>query len=253
MDTTRLLSLDLRRDADQSKHERLRDHFLTELRAGRLKPGQAIPTEQYLMKTLGVARATIRQAMASLENDGLIRRVQGKGTFVEEGVRRKLKRGQDIFALVVPETREGFYPSLLHGFEVAASGIDYQTIVSNTENDVERQGNVVLQLIDKEVGGVAINTSDVRPTPAFQIRQLQKCGIPVVFCHRGVEGVAAPLLAIPFREIGRLEGEALVEYGHRRVAFFTTKGSQPSPISEGALRQALQAGGSDFSLESVYI
>lgn len=253
MDTTRLLALDLQRDSSQAKHERLRDHFISELRVGRLKPGQAIPTEQSLMETLGVARATIRQAMASLENDGLIRRVQGKGTFVEDDVRRKLKRGQDIFALVVPETREGFYPSLLHGFETAASGIDYQTIISNTDNDVERQGNVVLQLIDKEVGGVAINTSDIRPTPAFQIRQLQKHGIPVVFCHRGVEGVSAPLLEIPFREIGRLEGAALAEHGHRRVAYFTTKGSPSSELAQQGLRETLQLGGSDIPVESVYI
>ena len=87
---------------------------------GRLKPGQKLPSEHHLVRTLGMARTTIRQAMASLENDGLIRRVQGKGTFVEADARRKLHHGQDIFALVVPETLGGFYPSLLHGFEAAA-------------------------------------------------------------------------------------------------------------------------------------
>ena len=41
----------------------------------------------------------------------------------------------------------------------------------------------------------------------------------MVFCHRRVEGIAAPLLAIPFHEVGRLAGQALAERGHRRVAF----------------------------------
>jgi len=253
MNTMQQLAQSLHKDETEPKHERLKRYFVEELRVGRLKPGQAIPTEQSLMDTLGVARATIRQAMASLENEGLIRRVQGKGTFVEDDVRRKLKRGQDIFALIVPETREAFYPSLLHGFEVAASGIDYQTIICNTDNNVDQQGNIVLQLLDKEVGGVAINPCDGRQTPAFQIRQLQKHGIPVVLCHRGVEGVTAPLLALPFLQMARLEGDALVEHGHQRIAFFTTKGASTATVSLAGLRESLRKGGRDFSLEVVEI
>ena len=114
----RLLTLDLRHDSrGRPKHERLRDHLVDAMMSGRLTPGESLPSERQLAETLGVAYTTIRQAMASLENEGLIRRVQGKGTFVESDVRRKLKRGLDIFALVVLETHTGFYPSLLRGFE----------------------------------------------------------------------------------------------------------------------------------------
>ena len=103
---THLASLDLHEHSVQSKHQRLREHLVNQIAMGQLKPGQKLPSEHSLVRTLGVARTTIRQAMASLENEGLIRRVQGKGTFVETEVRRKLHRGQDIFALVVPETLE---------------------------------------------------------------------------------------------------------------------------------------------------
>ena len=116
-----LLTLDLRHEnSAQPKHERLKNHFLNEIAAGRLRPGQAIPSDRSLEKMLGIARMTVCQAMASLESEGLIRPVPGKGTFVEDDAGRRLKRGLDIFALVVPETRAGFYPSLLHGFDAAA-------------------------------------------------------------------------------------------------------------------------------------
>jgi GntR family transcriptional regulator, arabinose operon transcriptional repressor len=235
--STLVLSRHLER-SKQTKYERLREHFLGEMKAGRLKPGEMLPSEHCLMETMGVARATVRQAMASLEQDGLIRRVQGRGTFVDGDARRKLCRGQDIFALVVPETLEGFYPSLLHGFETAAGELHHQTIICSTDGSVERQADIILQLLDQKIGGVAINPTSPHPTPAYHVRQLQQQGIPVVFCHRGVEGVNAPLLAIPFHAVGRLAGETLAKQGHRRVAFFF---SHPSPAAV-AYREGLQEG-----------
>jgi GntR family transcriptional regulator of arabinose operon len=202
---------------------------------------------------LGIARTTIRQAMASLERDGLIRRVQGKGTFVEDDVRRRLHHGQDIFALVVPETLGGFYPSLLHGFEAAAGDVHHQTIICNTDNDLGRQADIVLQLLDKEVGGVAIVPTSLPTTPAHQVRQLQKRGIPVVFCHRRVEGIAAPLLAIPFHEAGRIAGHALAEQGHRRVAYISSHQSPVTSVSIDGLQAGLREGGCDFPAEMACI
>jgi GntR family transcriptional regulator, arabinose operon transcriptional repressor len=246
---TPLTSLDLHERSVQSKHQRLRDHLINQMATGRLKPGQRLPSEHFLVRTLGVARTTIRQAMASLENEGLIRRVQGKGTFVEAEVRRKLHCGQDIFALVVPETLGGFYPSLLSGFETAAGEVRHQTIICNTDNDVGRQADIVLQLLDKEVGGVAIVPASLTPTPAYQVRQFQKRGIPVVFCHRRVEGITAPLLAIPFYEAGRMAGAAFTGRGCRRVAFIASHRS----VTVSDCLEGLRAGGCEAPEELVCV
>ena len=50
--------------------------------SGKLKPDQAVPTEKELCHEFGVSRITVRQALLSLESDNLIRREQGRGTFV---------------------------------------------------------------------------------------------------------------------------------------------------------------------------
>jgi GntR family transcriptional regulator len=50
--------------------------------SGKLKPDQAVPTEKTLCQEFGVSRITVRQALLSLESDNLIRREQGRGTFV---------------------------------------------------------------------------------------------------------------------------------------------------------------------------
>jgi GntR family transcriptional regulator len=49
---------------------------------GEWKMGDQLPTLEALMSTYGVARSTLREALAQLEADGLIRRGRGTGTFV---------------------------------------------------------------------------------------------------------------------------------------------------------------------------
>ena len=223
----------------QPKYERLEGFLLAELTAGRLGPGDALPPESNLAGRFQIARHTVRKALSGLEQRGLIRRQQGKGTFVNDDVRARLRRGVDIFALVTPETRTGYYPSLLHGFETTCKTVENQAIICTTENDIDKQASTILQLMDKKVAGVAIVPATDPPTPTYQIRQLQERGIPVVFCHRRVEGVRAPLLALPFREVGQMAGEAFLRHGHRRVVMIS---SIPRHRFEGGFRESMESG-----------
>ncbi|MDZ4159592.1 MAG: GntR family transcriptional regulator [Anaerolineaceae bacterium] len=49
---------------------------------GATQPGERLPAEPELARQMGVSRATLREAMRTLESAGLIRRRQGVGTFV---------------------------------------------------------------------------------------------------------------------------------------------------------------------------
>lgn len=90
------------------------------------------------------------------------------------------------------------------------------------------------------------------PSPVYQVNMLQEHGIPVVFCHRRIQGVLAPLIAIPYLEIGRMAGRELVKLGHRRVAIYHVLPStimQPSPSSkdyETGLREVMREAGGDL-------
>ena len=64
-----------------SKHAQLRS-ILAELVETSLAPHAAIPPERKLMTRYGVSRSTVREAIRQLVEEGVLYRVQGKGTFV---------------------------------------------------------------------------------------------------------------------------------------------------------------------------
>ncbi len=250
------MKIDPSNEADASlsttpKHERLRAYLLNELSAGRLKPGDALPTELALADSAAVSRNTVRQALSGLERSGLIRRVRGCGTFVHESAMQRLKSGLDIFALVIPDTRGGFYPSLQRGFHESSAGLHNQVIVCDTDNDPFRQADALLQLIDKKIAGVAMVPTTSPATPAHQIRPLHERGIPIVFCHRRVEGIQAPLVSFSALEVGRRAGCAMLEKGHRRAAFFAIQRAGLSTQYERGLRDAMVEGGGELPAEFV--
>ena len=131
-------------DDGHLKYQRLKSHVVAELHAGRLKPGQPLPSEQQLATSLRIARTTVRRALGELERDGLIRRVSRKGTFIEEEIFDRLKRSQEIFALIVPQIHEAFYPSLLQSFEASAQEVHHQALVCSSARDVQKQSHIIL-------------------------------------------------------------------------------------------------------------
>jgi DNA-binding LacI/PurR family transcriptional regulator len=146
----------------------------------------------------------------------------------------------DVYALIVPELKSGLYASLQSGFQQEASTEHRQVLTCCSDNDVNQQGNQVLQLMDKRIMGVAMVPVGTSTTPPQHIRQLQTAGIPVVLLHRGVEGVKAPTLALSYEQVAEQAVEAMVAHGHRHIAaVFPAPGPATQRYEQG-LRQTLE-------------
>lgn len=65
------------------KHEALYHALRAEIGAS-LRPHDPLPSERELVTRFGVSRATVRQAVGRLEEEGLVYRAQGSGTFVAD-------------------------------------------------------------------------------------------------------------------------------------------------------------------------
>jgi GntR family transcriptional repressor for pyruvate dehydrogenase complex len=59
----------------------------TMIQAGQLKPGEKIPSQREFSQKFGISRASLREALLTLETLGLLKTEAGRGTFVTDASR----------------------------------------------------------------------------------------------------------------------------------------------------------------------
>ena len=62
-------------------YARVKQHLKDGLAVGRWEPGSLMPSESELVALFGVSRMTVTRALRELQNEGLVTRVQGLGTY----------------------------------------------------------------------------------------------------------------------------------------------------------------------------
>ncbi len=71
------------------------DKLFEMIKDGEFEQDSRLPTEPELAKIMGVSRTTLRQALALLQDDGIIKNIQGKGNFIiKSGA--KLEKGLEV-------------------------------------------------------------------------------------------------------------------------------------------------------------
>ena len=89
---------------------------------GDIKSGEQLPSEPELCRLFNVSRTVIRQALRGLENEGLIVRQKGRGTFVAEP-----KIGESLF-----QELTGFYQDMVKKGRTPVSKVLKQEIIPAT-------------------------------------------------------------------------------------------------------------------------
>lgn len=123
-----------------------------DIRSGRIKPGEKLPTEQEIVRMTGVSRTVVREAVAALRAEGLVVTRQGVGAFVTAAP------GQGMFKISTEEAnsleRVLQILELRIGMEVEAAGLaaaraDKESIARIARHQAEfsegaRNGDIVI-------------------------------------------------------------------------------------------------------------
>jgi GntR family histidine utilization transcriptional repressor len=71
-------------NATAAPYARVKHYLKRELAQGRWTPGALMPSEAELVAKFGVSRMTVNRAIRELQNEGLVERVQGAGTYAAQ-------------------------------------------------------------------------------------------------------------------------------------------------------------------------
>lgn len=137
-------------------HIQIQKKIRNEILSGRLKPGDKISNEIDLSKMFHVSRATVRQALQTLQTEGLVHRTPGRGTFVRPSPRIPQFYSNPEWPCVVfiqPSTWIGrilhpFYIRMLQGLKDTLTtkqfSLYYHPMASNSEHiDLARYPNAI--------------------------------------------------------------------------------------------------------------
>ena len=226
------------RIASASKPKLLKSALLGSLQSGNFRVGDRFPSEPELIARFGVSRATVREAIVSLEQDGWLKRLQGKGTFVNE--RPKTHRtiavvAPYLYASDSPDFRAGadVIPLLMQSLEHHARqwGASLSLYLDNMDVATEREN--LQSVIERELDGVLIVYIGGRANLDC-LRKLRSAGIPLVLIDRYVEEISADAVATDNR-LGAYEATLrFLELGLPTVDYITC------PIDSTTLRDRLQ-------------
>ena len=120
-------------------HEHVRQTLATRIADGTYPVGGMIPSEFELCKMFGVSRITVRQALSTLANDGLLIKQPGRGTFVREAQAKSAEPQTKTIGLILTNALGSFMSQLIHGVEAIARQSGYALSVAIAHDDPEQE------------------------------------------------------------------------------------------------------------------
>lgn len=196
-------------------HLQLLDELRHKIKSGLLKPHDRLPGEWELVETLNIGRATIQRAWQAAQDEGLIYRIVGKGTFVAEP---PSSNARGVIGFFMPEYRGTFAVNMLHGAERTLRQRGLRVQFASTDRSIEEENHLLRLLLDDGAAGCILVPA--RGGTAGRLLASPEFRLPVVLMDRPVNGVVLPCVCSNNYEGGLQVMEHLIGLGHRRIIFF---------------------------------
>ncbi|MEG0863987.1 MAG: GntR family transcriptional regulator [Clostridia bacterium] len=211
------------------------EYLKEQIRNGAFPEGR-LPTEVELAKQFFVSRITSKNALTKLAEEGLIVRIQGKGSFVRaESPHGKMlspvRPQRHCIALVMGGYTSSFGLDVLNGALNEAQQRSCHLVVDTTNNDQAYESRIVESLIKDGVEGLIVQPAHGE-LYSKQILNAIYSGYPVVMLDRAMQGIDAPFVGVDNCALSCMAVQKLLDEGHTDIALLAVADERSSSIRE---------------------
>ncbi|WP_274362886.1 GntR family transcriptional regulator [Paenibacillus thermotolerans] len=218
-------------------YKQIRDYVLDHITRMDWQPNDKIPSENELAAEFNVSRITIKNALKQLVEEGLIYRIQGKGSFVspkksgEEPIYKPAQYIDKTVAYLVPRSDNRFTANLLNGIENELSEAGYRLLFCETKDSQELEIKLLKQMVQIGVKGIIIY-------PAYsqiyneELLKLTLNNFPVVVVDRYIRGVETNYVCSDNVNGAYQAAKYLIELGHSKIGFVSTYAEGTTSIED---------------------
>ena len=203
---------------EKAKYIQLFEQLKKSILRGVYQNGQCLPGENEMAAQFGMSRQTVRQALSLLEQEGLIQRRQGSGTYVHRTEPRP-RRTWNV-GVIATYISEYIFPSILRGIEGELSDEGFFPLLFATRNQVDNERRILKECMEKRIDGLIVEgTKSALPNPNLPLyEKLQEMGIPVVFFNGYYPALRSCVsVTMDDRQGGFEAVQYLLAKGHRRI------------------------------------
>ncbi len=213
--------------------------FRTFLAQGEHPIGSALPGEHQLAADLGVSRPTLRQALAILEENGLVERRAGRGTYVSDPARPA--RDDRIrligFDAKLQAVSDDYYRRFLAGVQAGLGDVRHRLVMLEPE-EIRAGATGVDALVIMALG------SDDESALA----RIAAGGRPVLCFNRRPTASDLAFLSVDYRAEANAGTRALIAAGHTCLAYIGKMRGAKADRHAGFLAAARAAGAQTHQL-----
>lgn len=219
----------------QPLHVHIRDQFYGRIIAGELSPGDRLPTESQIMAQFNVSRGTVTRALRDLEQQGILSRRRGSGTFVKAVAQRHHKNLRHVTMFtpwVTDDQPPGFVLTQVHqALSRMCSQHDMllstQCLSARGDNLRDRMLNAAHSLLAKDVRTVLLCPCELAPEQMHWNRELtnvlREGGAKVILFDRDITPPPqrSELTLVCYDNVrgGAILTKHLYDQGYRRIAY----------------------------------
>ena len=156
-----------------------------QIEAKKLLPGQKLYSENELCQKFGMSRQTVRHALDILEEEDIVTRVRGSGTYIN-GTRQSVQDNRKVIAFITTYVDGYIFPKIMQGIEKKLFDNGFSIQIAFTNNRFDRECEVLKEFLNRnEIAGVIAETTKSNlPNPNLWLYQeMIKKGIPVLFIN----------------------------------------------------------------------